>query len=61
MNNWWQKRVFECPRCRERYLHDRAYQHDLFLCQKRAGDREKNSCPISEVVTDGAGRGRWRV
>jgi len=35
MNNWLQTKLYVCVRCGASYLHDRAYQHDLFRCPKR--------------------------
>jgi transcription initiation factor IIE alpha subunit len=35
MNNWLQTKQYPCPACRERYLHDKAYHHALFLCPAR--------------------------
>lgn len=35
MNRWLQKKLFACPKCGASYLHDKAYQHALFLCLNR--------------------------
>jgi len=35
MNHWLQAKLYECPRCRATYLHDKAYHHDLFQCVRR--------------------------
>lgn len=35
MNRWLQTKLYECPRCRAQYVHDKGYQHELFLCLKR--------------------------
>ena len=36
MNFWLQRKVYECSRCKQEYLHDRMYLHALFQCPKRA-------------------------
>jgi len=35
MNRWLQTRLFTCPKCGARYLHDRGYFHALFQCGRR--------------------------
>ena len=35
MNLWLQTRQFKCPKCGEQYVHDKGYQHELFLCPNR--------------------------
>ena len=35
MNRWLQRRLYQCPRCRTWYLHDRAYPHAVYACPAR--------------------------
>lgn len=35
MTLWFQTRRYTCPRCGERYLHDRGHHHAVFTCPAR--------------------------
>ncbi len=35
MNHWLQSKIYECPKCEAKYLHDKGYMHEVFTCQKR--------------------------
>lgn len=35
MNHWLQTKLFRCPKCLARYIHDRGYAHACFFCPRR--------------------------
>lgn len=35
MNHWMQRKLYECPACHAKYLHDRAHEHAVYLCPLR--------------------------
>jgi hypothetical protein len=43
MNRWLQTKKYQCPRCEERYVHDKGYEHEVFLCPHRGGGRNGNA------------------
>ena len=36
MNPWLQRRIFSCHLCDAKYLHDKAREHQLYRCPRRA-------------------------
>lgn len=43
MNLWKQTRQFECPRCEAKYVHDKGYMHEVFLCPNRVRTAQGNA------------------
>ena len=35
MNHWMQTKLYECPKCEAKYVHDKGYSHQLFKCPSR--------------------------
>lgn len=52
MNHWLQTRQFKCPRCEAKYVHDRAYLHDVFLCPNRNAAKPFGHCGLPATVGD---------
>lgn len=56
MNGRLQRKLFTCPRCRARYLHDHGYRHDLFQCVKRRGaPNQGRSLPMLQALLQAQG------
>ena len=38
MNPWLQTKLYECHLCDAKYLHDKAREHQLYRCPRRAAN-----------------------
>jgi DNA-directed RNA polymerase subunit RPC12/RpoP len=54
-NFWLQRKVYECSRCKQEFLHDRMYLHALFRCPKRVAHvRGVGGHPVPQTVPEAA-------
>lgn len=47
-SRWRRRKLYRCPRCTERYTHDRARHHDLYHCPARP--RMRHPMPLARYV-----------
>lgn len=55
MNPWLQRRIFSCHLCGAKYLHDKAREHQLYRCPRRAAIVQgEGGRPVPRTVPEAA-------